>query len=64
MPKFLNETSKTGDGTRVKLGDTIEVDLFNPITAKITSISQHKNGKVFNVINGLPPLSSSPRKFG
>ena len=47
MPKFLNETSKTGDGTTVKLGDTIEVDLFKPITAKITSISQHKNGKVF-----------------
>jgi hypothetical protein len=47
MPKNLNETSQTGDGTVVKLGDTVEINLFDPILVKITSIVQKKNGKVF-----------------
>ena len=47
MPKFLNETNETGDGILVKLGDEIEVDLYNPIKAIVTSIVEHYNGKIF-----------------
>ena len=47
--RFIWSRQKTGDGVEIKLGDTVVVDEFQTVVAKVTNIWQDRNNRVITI---------------